>query len=346
MTTTFAELLLRGAVIGINLLIALRFLLERHRHPALLPGALFALCVAIYAYLSSHAAQPWTPALLLLLIFLSTFSAGLFWLFALALFNDRLSWDAPKTGALAAGPLFFVASLIAPVQMRPVTGTAVQLVSLGLFIAVMVMALRDVKVDLVEPRRRFRAAVSIVIPSAGAAIVIAEIYQLSAPLPGWASPLQAAVLFTMSFAFAAWTMRVGEALSAPAAARVAGTGLRGGEKIELARLKGLIDAGALFAEGLSIGGLAAQLNVPEHRLRRLINQGLGYRNFSAFLNDFRIAKAETLLSDPDKARVQIIQIAFDTGYASLAPFNRAFREKTGMTPTQYREAKLSGADRN
>ena len=210
----------------------------------------------------------------------------------------------------------------------------------------MFLALRDVKGDLVEPRRLFRTAVSLVIPAAGAAIAMAEIYQLSAPLPVWASPVQAAALFLLSLAFAAWTMRVGDALSAPAAARTEGLGLRAADQIELTRLKGLIEAGALFSEGLSIGGLAAQMNVPEHRLRRLINQGLGYRNFSAFLNEFRIEKSAHLLSDPDKARAQIIQIAFDTGYGSLAPFNRAFRDKTGMTPTQYREAKLVAADRN
>ena len=342
---TFAELLLRGAVIGINLLIAARFLLERRRHPALPPGASFALCIAVYAYLSSHAAQPWTPALLPL-IFISTFSAGLFWLFASALFKDRLEWSAPKIAVLMAAPLLFAAGVFAPAHLRHLTAAATQLVSLSLFVAVMFLALRDVKGDLVEPRRLFRTAVSLVIPAAGAAIAMAEIYQLSAPLPVWASPVQAAALFLLSLAFAVWTMRVGDALSAPSAARTEGLELRAADQIELTRLKGLIEAGALFSEGLSIGGLAAQMNVPEHRLRRLINQGLGYRNFSAFLNEFRIEKSEHLLSDPDKARVQIIQIAFETGFGSLAPFNRAFRDKTGMTPTQYREAKLCVADRN
>jgi len=33
----------------------------------------------------------------------------------------------------------------------------------------------------------------------------------------------------------------------------------------------------------------------------------------------------------------VLTIALDLGYGSLGPFNRAFKEMTGMTPTAYRE---------
>jgi AraC-like DNA-binding protein len=78
-----------------------------------------------------------------------------------------------------------------------------------------------------------------------------------------------------------------------------------------------------------------------HLLRRLINKGLGYRNFAAFLNDHRITEARQRLADPKQAREQISAIAFGLGYASLAPFNRAFRELTGVTPTDYRAQALA-----
>ena len=35
-------------------------------------------------------------------------------------------------------------------------------------------------------------------------------------------------------------------------------------------------------EGLTIGSLSAEFGVQEYRLRQLINEGLGYRNFNAF----------------------------------------------------------------
>ncbi|WP_081786483.1 helix-turn-helix domain-containing protein [Kordiimonas gwangyangensis] len=33
----------------------------------------------------------------------------------------------------------------------------------------------------------------------------------------------------------------------------------------------------------------------------------------------------------------------DLGYGSLGPFNRAFKERTGLTPSEYRRNVLSGA---
>src|SRR3990167_322688 len=93
-------------------------------------------------------------------------------------------------------------------------------------------------------------------------------------------------------------------------------------------------------EGLAVASLAAKVGVPEHQLRALINGQLGHRNFSAFLNSYRLEEARRLLSDPAQARRQVLQIALDVGYGSIAPFNRAFKEATGMTPTEFRKAKL------
>ena len=98
-------------------------------------------------------------------------------------------------------------------------------------------------------------------------------------------------------------------------------------------------AGHIYREpGLSIGALADKLGVPEHRLRALINQRLGYRNFSAFLNTHRVADAREWLGDPARVDLPVLTIAMDLGYGSLAPFNRAFRDATGQTPTDYRRA--------
>ena len=85
-----------------------------------------------------------------------------------------------------------------------------------------------------------------------------------------------------------------------------------------------------------IGTLATKLAIPEYRLRRLINQRLGYRNFNVFLNNHRIEEAKAALADPSQAEVPVITIAMDAGFQSLGPFNRAFKATTGVTPTEYR----------
>ena len=96
----------------------------------------------------------------------------------------------------------------------------------------------------------------------------------------------------------------------------------------------------VFPEGLSIGSLAAKLNIAEHSLRRLINQRLGHRNFNAFLNGYRLDDAMTALADPAQEPVPILTIALDAGFQSLGPFNRAFKSKTGMTPSEFRREHL------
>ncbi len=93
---------------------------------------------------------------------------------------------------------------------------------------------------------------------------------------------------------------------------------------------------AYLTPGLSIGGLAKQLAIPEYRLRALINKQLGYRNFNALLHEYRLQDACGQLADPAKAHLPILTIALDVGYQSIAPFNQAFRDAKGCTPSAYR----------
>ncbi len=92
---------------------------------------------------------------------------------------------------------------------------------------------------------------------------------------------------------------------------------------------------------LSVAGLAARLQVPEYRLRRLINQRLGQRNFSAYLNQHRLAEAQAALADPARAHLPVLTLALEAGFGSIGPFNRAFKAHTGLTPTDFRRQKLA-----
>jgi AraC-like DNA-binding protein len=94
-------------------------------------------------------------------------------------------------------------------------------------------------------------------------------------------------------------------------------------------------------EGLTIGLLSAELGVPEYRLRQLINEGLGYRNFNAFLNHYRVEEAKAALADPGQKEVPVLTIAMDTGFQSVGPFNRAFKAATDLTPTEFRRLALA-----
>lgn len=88
--------------------------------------------------------------------------------------------------------------------------------------------------------------------------------------------------------------------------------------------------------GLSISALAEKLNAPEHHLRSLINQGMGYRNFSGFINHYRVEAVKLAMQDMSHSRTSILSLAMSVGFNSLAPFNRAFLKTTGQTPTEFR----------
>ncbi len=89
-------------------------------------------------------------------------------------------------------------------------------------------------------------------------------------------------------------------------------------------------------ESLTIGEIAEEIAVSEHRLRDAINRELGYRNFPAFINGYRINAAQHALVAPTNARRTILEIAYECGFASLGPFNKAFRAQTGTSPRDYR----------
>jgi len=99
------------------------------------------------------------------------------------------------------------------------------------------------------------------------------------------------------------------------------------------RLQKFITEQGYLQSNLTITQLAQQLHCPEHHLRKLINQRLGYTNFAAFLNHYRIEEARKRLIT---SHLPVLSIALDLGFGSIAPFNRAFKEITGETPSSYR----------
>ena len=111
------------------------------------------------------------------------------------------------------------------------------------------------------------------------------------------------------------------------------------EQSVLDRLQQRFVAERLYArESLTIAELAGLLGTQEHVLRRVINHGLGFRNFNDFLHTHRLQEAAERLGDPQLRRTPVLTIALEVGYGSIGPFNRAFKERFGVTPTGFRRA--------
>lgn len=104
------------------------------------------------------------------------------------------------------------------------------------------------------------------------------------------------------------------------------------------RLVRLLRDEALDADpDLRIGDVAARLGQPEYRISRCISAALGFANFNRLINHHRIERAKRLLADPDRDR-PILEVAFDCGFGSVGPFNRAFKDQVGTTPRAFRAA--------
>jgi AraC-like DNA-binding protein len=87
---------------------------------------------------------------------------------------------------------------------------------------------------------------------------------------------------------------------------------------------------------LKIIDIANHLQVSEYRVSRAIRSHSTASNFNHFVNGYRLSHAKQLLTASDSQQWTILVISLESGFASLAPFNRAFKAQEGCTPNQYR----------
>ncbi|THD51291.1 helix-turn-helix domain-containing protein [Phenylobacterium sp.] len=309
------------------------------------------LCLSVAAWLVTEATALWNavdhPAPLMLM---AMPSAGLFWLFILVVFEDRRVTPltlAPTAVLLITGVL---RCYIAPPPIAVGIWAASNAFSGLLALHAAFVIARGWRGDLVEGRRRLRALLL------GSAALF-SVLEVSLALVNWVDPLGSWMRFSVGEAYGGLIMAaicVGsailflqarpEVLGAPRRATVGGDARQdAADRLLIQRLDGVMTAEGWRREGLTIGALAAELDCPEHRLRRLINHRLGHRNFADFLNAHRIEAAKHRLADPGEARTAVAVIAFDLGYGSLGPFNRAFRAATGETPTAWRREAIAAS---
>ncbi len=195
--------------------------------------------------------------------------------------------------------------------------------------------------DLVEKRRTLRKALAICTGATMLGIQAVELmlgYDTSAPA---LNLLASATIFLLTLVFAppilAFNKELFPAHPHPAGPATVDSARSVAQQQLHTDLHQLMEQGAYRDSALTIGKLAAQLGLPEHQLRKLINAELGYRNFSTFVQHYRVAEVCRHLRAPDKARIPILTLALDAGFGSLGPFNRAFKSITGLTPSEYRD---------
>jgi len=368
MEVTALDLGLRGATAGIFLMVVV--VLLRARPYTVIKLLAAALSAGGAAYVIATA--PFVPkSTLWWTLPILSGNPVILWLYARAAFDDDFAirrWHLALW--LFVVGIGFSASLAWPSwpMVAQLSLRSMSLVWLVLALSAALQTVRTWGADLVAGRRRLRIAglmVSLVFIVMFAGSNLAPIDWGGSHVPG---NLPAALGGSLATAFAMCTLAILSGMSAFHAApahpaliamaidKPSGPGgaardqVRGGDGREsvapllLRRLDQLMTVERIYRrEGLTIAVLAAKLDLPEYRLRQAINEGLGYRNFNAFLNRYRIDEAKAALADLSQREVPVLTIAIDAGFQSIGPFNRAFKANTGMTPTEFRREALAGA---
>ncbi len=358
-TLASLDLLLRGAAAA--LLVFQLIHLFGSELPRLHRWALAAFIASVLAYLlcsrPDFASFSWgwkLPALALCLM-----TAPLLWLAMRVVFDDRFAGSLPMgmgmglalTLALGAGVVMGVGGMAVDVAHK--------VVLIGFAVATLWTVLKDWRSDLVSNRRRLRTWVAASLGVYVLLVLGVELVFVQGRAPRWLEVLNLAGIVALTglvaLASARHTLDVWlgsrgsldagvqnqvaiplhaepELPPLPSLTPLPPTLNRKAALRE--RLLGAMGDGRAYAhEGLSLAQLAEQLETNPTQLRDTINQQLGYRNFNDFLHHYRIDEAAQRLHRQD---LPILSIALDVGYGSIGPFNRAFKQIKGITPSEFR----------
>jgi AraC-like DNA-binding protein len=354
MGLTALDLGLRGAASGLFLMIMLVLAQLRPTNRNIILGMAMAAGGAVYAI----ATAPFIPksSLVWTMPILSA-QPVIFWLWARMTFDDDFilkRWHGALWLAVVGLGFAVTIGWTSWPALASGGARALPMVALVLAVSAAIQTVKTWRADLIARRRRLRIAILVINIVFIALVAGASLTSLPVASPGGPDSFASALgLFVVAMLAACGFFGVKAAAPAMQAKPALATGEaqvvnrdedgRGSiAPALLRRLDHLMTVERVYRqEGLSIGGLAASLDLPEYRLRQVINEWLGYRNFNAFLNRYRIDDAKASLSDPTQREVPVLTIAMDAGFQSIGPFNRAFKADTGVTPTEFRRDSLT-----
>ena len=82
--------------------------------------------------------------------------------------------------------------------------------------------------------------------------------------------------------------------------------------------------------------LAKKVNINSHNFSEILYYNFE-QNFYSFINSYRVLEVQNRIKNLKYKDSKIMAIAFDSGFNSKTSFNRAFKNHTGITPSEYRQ---------
>jgi AraC-like DNA-binding protein len=359
------EMFLRGAVAALLLLHLIHLALPGARPAARAALAMFTLSLLAYVLCQQADVLLSLPRPLgVALMALCVSGTAWLWVAARALFSDGFSFTPSVWGPALA---MVVLGMAAHLPRLPEwadgpwsAGLAVEPLHAAAMLAFSAAALWEIvrgwRDDLVEPRRIARRWGAMGIGVYAAVAVVVELAVRDRPVGRLLPAVHIAGIGAVTLALAVLMARrlldevlgvrapadepvpAADPLAAlappvvqpePSEPRANGKAARALERL----MRAMTQERLYRREGLSLAALGRELDIDEALLRRQINQQLGYRNFNDFLHHYRLQEAADRLVHED---LPILTIALECGYGSIGPFNRAFKQRFGMTPSEYR----------
>jgi len=340
------------------LLVALYFLVHHWKQPFARLISLFFLCVIAYLMASIPGdVERHGPVVEIILHRFGNLTVLLLWLISHHLFADDqrthpLVWWLGGIYMIlrAVGSTFSNLDLSYSSLFFIVTYALPQLIMVGFVFHAFYLTIRGYEIDLVSERRIDRVAFVIGMGVLLTMIAINASYRILNSLLAISNdtllliPTQyySIYLYLVTVAFFLWRFRLarGSLLSLSGMSSINGNSSAEHNKLgkEDLRLiervrKAMVDDKLFLKHKLTVGELAKHIDSQEYRIRRVINQQLNFRNFSDFLNQYRIAETARRLTETEES---ISYIGLDVGYTSLSSFHKAFKKQHQLTPKEYR----------
>ncbi|GJL91558.1 AraC family transcriptional regulator [Hyphococcus sp.] len=315
----------------------------RNTEPYVLMWWVFTACVSA-SQIGRYFGETLGPLTYLITIAGSA-GCGWIWLLSRSLFRSRQPepWALLTVGAIVIVESYWHFTSNLPGggltgEMRRIGENAAALVCFSAIAMVFVEALSGFNAQLPKTERRFR---QIFVSVFAAIIVISLVWAGNADKMSIASNWSEATLAGCAmFAVVASRLAVNFRRHRPLHARASRITRDVADNSALAqRILQIVENRELFTTpNLKIAQFAEALGEQEYKVTQCITGNLQYRNFNHFINSYRIESAKRALASAQSQDQPILTIAFDCGFSSLGPFNRAFKQHAGMTPREFRAA--------
>lgn len=327
--------------------IALLFL-GKWKHPCARLWIWFCLGIVCYLLMPVLRADPIYEFFLLIdltAVFSISFTV---WMLSSFLFDDHFQYRTKHTTLLLAlevvslmvfyrVPDFFFSWGMQHPIFANLLGLFPQLFHLPFFLLALVVAVGKIREDLVEKRRALRAVFMATITGYSGLVLIIQIYQKGKFDRVLLETVHLSFIIIVSYVLL-YNLVFQQHLIINTKPRITAPSENHDPNLVAKLNRQMTERKAYRIAGMTIRKLASLLPEPEYKVRRHINQNLGYKNFNDFLNSHRIAEACQIFKDAAADNRAILDISLELGYQSLSTFNKAFKDQTKQTPSTYRKA--------